>query len=80
MVFPGGSAVKHPSAMQETQETWVQSLGREYPLKKEMATHSGAIAWRISWTEILAGYSPRGHRVRHNSVTKQQQTIQEQLF
>ena len=30
--FPGGSVVKNLPAMQETQETWVQSLGREDPL------------------------------------------------
>ena len=29
------------------QETWVQSLGQEDPLKKEMATHSSILAWRI---------------------------------
>ena len=34
-------------------ETWIRSLGQEYPPEKEMATHSGAIAWRISWTEDL---------------------------
>ena len=33
------------------QETWVQSLGREDPLEKEMATHSSTLAWRIPWTE-----------------------------
>ena len=32
-------------------ETWVQSLGREDPLEKEMAIHSSAIAWKIPWTE-----------------------------
>ena len=32
-------------------ETWVRSLGREDPLKKEMATHSSTIAWEIPWTE-----------------------------
>ena len=32
-------------------ETWVQFLGREDPLKKEMATHSSILAWRIPWTE-----------------------------
>ena len=36
--------VKNPSAMQETQ---VQSLGREDPLEKGMATHSSILAWRI---------------------------------
>ena len=29
----------------------VQSLGQEYPLEKEMATHSSILAWRIPWTE-----------------------------
>ena len=43
--------VKHPPAMQETQKTWVQSLGWKDPLEKEMATHSSILAWRIPWTE-----------------------------
>ena len=35
------------------QETWVQSLGQEDPLEKEMtmATHSSTLAWKIPWTE-----------------------------
>ena len=36
-------------------ETWVQSLGREDPLEKEMATHSSILAWRIPWTEEPGG-------------------------
>ena len=40
--------VKHLLAMWET---WVQSLGRGDPLEKEMATHSGTLAWKIPWTE-----------------------------
>ena len=40
--------VKRLSTVQETQ---VQSLGREVPLEKEMATHSSILAWRIPWTE-----------------------------
>ena len=32
------------------QETWVQSLGWKDPLKKEIATHSSILAWRIPWT------------------------------
>ena len=32
------------------QETCVQSLGREDPLEKEMATHSSILTWRIPWT------------------------------
>ena len=39
--------VKNPPAVQETQEMWVQSLGREDPLEEEMATHSSILAWRI---------------------------------
>ena len=34
-----------------TWETWVQSLGQEDPLKKEMATHSSILAWKIPWME-----------------------------
>ena len=49
--------VKNLPAMQETQ---VQSLGWEDPLKKEMATHSSILAWRIPWTEEAGGYSPKG--------------------
>ena len=33
------------------QETWVQSLGWEDPLEKEMAPHSRILAWRIPWME-----------------------------
>ena len=33
------------------QETWVQWLGQEDPLEREMATHSSILAWRIPWTE-----------------------------
>ena len=33
------------------QETWVQSLGGEDPLEKEMATHSNILAWKIPWME-----------------------------
>ena len=55
-------------------ETRVQSLGLEDLLEKEMATHSGILAWEIPWTEEPQGlYSPRGcKRVRHSLVTKQQ--------
>ena len=48
MGFPGGSAVKNPFSMQETQ---VQSLGWEDPLEKEMAIPSTILAWKIPWTE-----------------------------
>ena len=42
---------KNLPAMQETQETWVRSLGWEDPLEEEMATHFSILAWRIPWTE-----------------------------
>ena len=47
MGFPGGSVVKKLSAMQEPQETGVQSLGWEDPLEEGMATLSSILAWRI---------------------------------
>ena len=37
--------------MQDTQETWVQSLLWENPLEEEMATHSSILAGNIPWTE-----------------------------
>ena len=46
--FPGGTVVKKLPAMQET---WVQSLGQEDPLEKEIATHFSILAWRIPWME-----------------------------
>ena len=42
------------------QEAQVQSLGWEDPLEKEMATHSGIIAWRIPWTEEHGGLQSMG--------------------
>ena len=55
------------------QETWVRSLGREDPLKKEMATHSSILALEILWTEEAGGLQSMGsQRVGHNLATKQQ--------
>ena len=51
--FPDDSAVTNPPAMQENQETWIQSLCWEDPLGKEMVTHSSILAWKILWTEEL---------------------------
>ena len=49
-----------------------RSLGRENLLKKEMATHSSILAWRILWTEEVTVYSPRGcKRVGHDFESKQ---------
>ena len=43
-----------------TWETQVRSLGWEDPLEKEMAMHSGILAWRIPRIRSLVGYSPWG--------------------
>ena len=48
-------------------ETWVQSLGREDPLEKEMATHSSTLAWKTPWTEEPSRLQSMGlQRVRHD--------------
>ena len=70
MGFPGGSVVKNPSPMQEM---WVQFLGREDPLEKEMATHTSSLAWKIPGTEQPGRLqSMELQRVGHDLVTKQQ--------
>ena len=45
--------------MQETKEIWIQSLVWEDLLKKEMATHSSILAWKISWKEDSGGLRSR---------------------
>ena len=61
-VFPGGSVVKNPPAMQELQEMWVRSLGGEDPLEEDMATHSSILARRPPWTEEPGGPQSMGHK------------------
>ena len=49
------------------QETWVQSLRREDPLEKDMATLSSVLGWRIPWTEEPGGLQSIGlQRDRHD--------------
>ena len=56
--------VKHLPAMWET---WVQSLGQEDPLEKEMATHSSTLAWKFPRTEEPGRLQSMGlRRVRHD--------------
>ena len=56
--------VKRLSTMRET---WVQSLGWEDPLEKEMAIHSSIIAWKIPWTEEPGRLQSMGlQRVGHD--------------
>ena len=56
--------VKHLPTKQETR---VRFLGWEDPLEKEMATHSGILAWEIPWTEEPGRLQSMGsQRVGHN--------------
>ena len=51
------------------QETCVQSMGWEDSLEEGMATHSSTLAREFHGPRSLAGYSPWGHRARHNWAT-----------
>ena len=54
------------------QEMWVQFLGWEDSLKKEMASHSSILAWEIPWTEEPGRLQSIGvARVRHDWASKQ---------
>ena len=56
--------VKH---LPTVRETWVQSLGQENPLEKEMATHSSTLAWKIPRTEECSRSQSMGsQRVGHD--------------
>ena len=70
--FPVAHMVKNLLAMLET---WVWSLGGEYPLEKGMATHSSMLGWRIPWTEEPGWLQSMGsQRVGHNWATKHTHT------
>ena len=56
-IFPGDSVVKNLPAMQEIQ---VRSHGWEDPLEKEVAAHSGILAWEIPGTEEPGGLQSMG--------------------
>ena len=58
--------VKHLPTMWET---WVQSLGWEDLLKKEMATHSSILAWKIPWTEEPAVHGVSKSQTQLNDFT-----------
>ena len=50
-------------------ETWIQSLGQEDPLGKEMAAHSSVVAWESPWKEEPGGLHSMGSkRIRHNLI------------
>ena len=65
--FPGGSVGKESAC---NEETWVQSLGQEDPLEREMATDSTILVWRIPGTEEPGGLqSMRSQRIEHDWIT-----------
>ena len=56
--------VKH---LPTVRKTWVQSLGQEDPLEKEMATHSSTLVWKVPWMEERSRLQSMGsQRVRHD--------------
>ena len=68
------SVVKNPPA---NARAWVWSLNQEDPLAEGMATHSSILAWGMSWTEGLVGYSISDNkRVGNNLEAKQEQKNQ----
>ena len=65
--------VKHLLAMQES---WIRSLGWEYPLEKEMVTHSSILAWKIPWMEEPGTLQSMGLlRVRHDNKRVQKAVL-----
>ena len=69
--FPGSS-----DSLPTMWETWVQSLGREGLLEKEMTTHSRILAWKIPWTEEPGRLQSMGlQRVGHNWATSLHNTM-----
>ena len=66
LVFPEN---KKEMNLPAVQETWVQSLGQEDPLEKEMATHSSVLAWNSPWTKKPSGWQSLGFKsqTRHSN-------------
>ena len=61
------------------QETWVQSMGWENPLEKEMATHSTILDWKLPWTEESGLQSMGSQRVGHERLTLRREVCSVQL-
>ena len=59
-LLPIKTVVKTPPAVQEMQETWVQSLSLKDPLMEGMATHSSVLAWNIPWTGEPVNFGVEG--------------------
>ena len=68
--LPQWFKVKKLSAMQETQETWVQFLGLKNPLEEEMATRSSILARKIPWTKEPGQHLVTAHGVAELDTTE----------
>ena len=69
-------AVKNLPASAGDIKTWVQSLGQEDSLEKEMATHFSVLTWEIPWTGEPGRLQSMGsQRVRRDLATQQQQLL-----
>ena len=69
MGFPDSSVVKNPPANAGDAGDMgsIPWKGWEYPLEKEMVSHSNILPWKIQWTEETGGLQPMGlQRVRHD--------------
>ena len=62
------------------QEMWVQFLGQEDPLEKEMSTHSRILAWRIPWIEKPGGLQSMETPCRQDFIVIQSYTFQKVEF
>ena len=65
--MPMAHVIKNLPIVQGTQETWVQSLGREDSLEEGMATHSRSLAWENPWAEEPGRLQSMGlQRIEHD--------------
>ena len=60
--------VKNLPAVQEMQIQSLETLGREDPLEKEMATHSSILDWKIPWTEEPCGVAKESDMTEHSKA------------
>ena len=67
----------HWQAWKEKKQKQKQTIGREVPLEKEMATHSSTLGWKIPWTEEPGRLQLMGsQRVGHDWATSLHFTIE----
>ena len=67
VIASGNPMAQMVKSLPAIQETWVQSLGWEDPLEKEIATHTSILAWRILWTEEPGSLQSMGlQKARHD--------------